>query len=384
MPNTGVPNSGIMAPQSGAALGNPNLGYDPFAPNGNAPLVQGNPYANPYANPHGNPYANPYGNPYGNPYPAYGAQPYPGTAYPGAYPPGGAPVQPQGIFGSNPMSTPYFRSSQEFLNNFEQGRYLRVIQEFHYRHTWLEGSTANEVDIHDAEIGFTLNWPNFLGSGEPLQVSPTFIFHFWDGPQPPSTGDLPSRAYSTFLAGSWTTPTNRNFGGEVVTSAGVYSDFNTFTSRSLRVKGTGLGWIRFTPNMLFKFGVSYLNRLDVKILPVGGLYWKPSDSVELELYFPNPKIKYALPQVGNTEMNAYLTANYGGDSWTIGRLAGFSDQVDIIDLRVLGGIEFIGFRGVRGFVEAGYAFDREIIYRLTPAQSVKLSDSVIVRAGFLF
>ena len=261
---------------------------------------------------------------------------------------------------------------------------MRVIQEFHYRHTWLGGSVANEVDIHDAEIGFTLNWPNFLGSGEPLQISPTFIFHFWDGPQPPSTGDLPSRAYSTFLASSWTTPTSRNFGGEIVTSAGVYSDFKTFTSRSFRVKGTGLGWVRLTPNMLLKFGVSYLNRLDVKILPVGGLYWKPSNAVELELYFPNPKLKYKLPQLGNTELTAYLTADYGGDAWTVGRVAGFSDQVDLIDMRLLGGIEFVGFRGLRGFFEGGYAFKRELLYRLTPAESLKLSDSVIIRAGFLF
>ena len=64
--------------------------------------------------------------------------------------------------------------------------------------------------------------------------------------------------------------------------------------------------------------------------------------------------------------------------------SGFSDQVDLIDLRVTGGIEFVGFRGLRGFFEAGYAFDRELLYRLDPSDSIKLSDSVIVRAGFLF
>lgn len=387
LPNSGIPgaDSGVIAPQSGAVLGNPSLQYDPFAPPGMVPAPPaGGPYGmSPYgASPYG---ATPYGMPPGGPPPAmapFNANPYAPGPYPAA--PYANPYPPQGIFGSDPYASPYFRSSQEFLNNFEQGKYMRVVQEFHYRHTWLEGSTANEVDIHDAELGFTLNWPNFLGSGEPLQISPTFIFHFWDGPQPPSTGDLPSRAYSAFLASSWTTPTNRNFGGEIVTSVGVYSDFQTFTSRSLRVKGTGLGWVRLTPNMLLKFGVSYLNRLDVKILPVGGIYWKPSDLVEMELYFPNPKIKYKLPQIGNTEFNAYVTANYGGDSWTVQRVGGFSDQVDLIDLRVLGGVEFIGFRGLRGFFEAGYAFDRELLYRVTPAESIKLSDSVILRAGFLF
>lgn len=279
---------------------------------------------------------------------------------------------------------PYFPYNQDWLNYFEKGRYLRVVQEFHFRHTWLEGSSANEVDIHDAELGFTLNWPNFLGSGEPLRISPAFIFHFWDGPQPPSAADLPSRAYSTFLSGSWTTPTNLNFGGEVVSSIGVYTDFSAFNGNSLRIKGTGLGWIRLTPNMMFKFGVSYLNRLDIKLLPVGGLYWKPGNLVELELYFPNPKIKYTLPQMGNTELKLYLTGDYGGDTWTIRRVGGFDDQIELSDLRVLGGIEFSGFRGMKGFIEAGYAFDRELLYRITPASSIQLSDSAIVRAGFLF
>ena len=145
-----------------------------------------------------------------------------------------------------------------------------------------------------------------------------------------------------------------------------------------------MGWIRFTPNMQFKFGVSYLNRLDVKILPVGGLHWKPSSNLDLELFFPNPKLSYKLPQIGNTELSAYLSANYGGDSWTINRFAGFSDQVDLIDLRVTGGVEFVGFRGLRGFFEAGYAFDREILYRVDATESLKLGDTVIVRAGFLF
>lgn len=379
IPNTGMPNTGYTNPQTGAVLGNPSLnapGYDPFAlgrgmgqpaypqiqPRFGQPMY-GAPNTAPYT---GNPYGAPATGPYANgPYNAY-------------------PNQPQGIFGGQPYGNPYFPSNQDWLNSFEKGKYLRVIQEFHYRHTWLEGSTSNEVDIHDAEVGFTLNWPNFLGSGEPLQLSPTFIFHFWDGPQPPSGSDLPSRAYSTFLGGSWTTPTNQNFGGEVLSSLGVYTDFNTFTSRSLRVKGTGLGWVRFTPNMMVKFGVSYLNRLDVKILPVGGLYWKPSEAIELELAFPNPKIKFLLPQVGNTEFRAYFTADYGGDSWTIQRFAGFSDQIDLIDLRVLGGIEFVGFRGFRGFFEGGYAFDRELLYRLDPASNIKLSDTVILRAGFLF
>ncbi|MEE2640793.1 MAG: hypothetical protein VX768_09220 [Planctomycetota bacterium] len=389
----GVPaaptNQGFNAP-SGAMLGNPTLAptYDPFA----APAgVPGNPAYPPGGIQPGYAPPSPYYPGWGNPPPARSPYAYPPAA-PGTYPPRNAPYQNapyqnapyqntpgQGIFGSGPYS-----QNQDWLNQFEQGRYMRVIQEFHYRHTWLEGATANEVDINDAEIGFTLNWPNFLGSGEPLLLSPTFIFHFWDGPQPPSAADLPSRAYSAFLAAAWTTPTNRNFGGEILTSVGVYTDFQTFTNRSLRVKGTGQGWVRLTPDMSLKFGVSYLNRLDVKILPVGGLYWKPARNLDLELCFPNPRIKYALPQVGNTEMSIYLTADYGGDSWTIGRQAGFSDQIDLIDLRVLGGFEFVGLGGFRGFFEAGYAFDRELLYRVTPADSIPLSDSVIVRAGFLF
>lgn len=366
----GVAGQSVLGP--GASLGP----FDPFAPanrvpqgyapNGYPPIGYGQPGVG----------YQPYQPQPGYPPPSYGVPNYGAPNY-GAPNYGG---QPQGIFGGYSPNA----GTNDWLNQFENGRYLRVIQEVHYRHTWLEGNDSAEVDIHDAEVGFTLNWPNFLGSGEPLQLSPTFIFHFWDGPQPPSVADLPSRAYSAFLAAAWSTPTNQNFGGEVVSSLGVYTDFNTFTTRSLRVKGTGLGWVRLTSNMTAKFGVSYINRLDVKLFPAGGLFWQPNDRLNMELFFPSPKISYKLQQIGNTELTGYLTAGYGGDSWTIQRTAGFSDQVDLIDIRVMAGIEFVGFRGLRGFFEAGYAFDRELLYRATPAQSIRLSDSAILRAGFLF
>ncbi len=364
----GISGPPVLGP--GASLGVP---IDPYAPStqGFAPGYPPPGYGQP-----GMGYQ-PYQPQYGYPPPSYGVPNYGPPNY-------GAPNynggQPQGVFGGY---SPY-ANTNDWLNQFENGRYLRVVQEVHYRHTWLEGNESAEVDVHDAEIGFTLNWPNFLGSGEPLQLSPTFIFHFWDGPQPPSAADLPSRAYSAFLAAAWSTPTNQNFGGEIVSSVGVYTDFNTFTTKSLRVKGSGLGWVRLTPNMTAKFGVSYLNRVDIKLFPAAGLFWEPTDRWNLELFFPSPKISYKLQQIGNTELTGYVTAGYGGDSWTIQRTAGFSDQIDLIDIRVLAGIEFVGFRGLRGFFEAGYAFNRELLYRATPEQSIRLSDSAILRAGFLF
>ncbi len=40
--------------------------------------------------------------------------------------------------------------------------------------------------------------------------------------------------------------------------------------------GTGLGVIRLSPTTSLKLGVTYLDRNNIKILPAGGILWKPT------------------------------------------------------------------------------------------------------------
>lgn len=375
----------VGPPPAGTVPGGTGLqapAFNPYQPQAaaTAPALQGAPpppgvtYGAPAAT--GVPAQPYYGQPaYGQP--AYG-QPAPG--YPG-YPAQPPSQFPGGFnwFGS-PAGTPA-----------GPGPYLKAVRDLRVRYTFIPGdpgSSGNELQINDLETAVTFSFPNFLHSGEPLNVSPGFVFHWWAGPST-TTSDLPAQAYSAYLEFDWITNQKQRFGGEVDFTAGIYSDFNKINSRSLRFTGTGLGWYRITNNLTVKGGIQYLDRVDIKLLPAGGLFWTPNDDVRWEIYFPRPKLSQRLTTLGNTDLWWYIAAEYGGGSWTVeralGPLAGSSDQVDINDIRVYGGFEwFSRMTTVKGFVELGWVTERKLVYRNDSAANISLKDSLMLRGGLAF
>ena len=75
---------------------------------------------------------------------------------------------------------------------------------------------------------------------------------------------------------------------------------------------------------------------------------------------------------------------YGGGSWTIERADGSDDQADINDVRAFVGMEWMGPRGVTGFADLGYAFEREVVYRSDPRNKLDVEDGLLLRLGFAF
>ncbi len=164
----------------------------------------------------------------------------------------------------------------------------------------------------------------------------------------------------------------------------MYSEFQTLTSDSLRLQGLGLGTVRLTPTLMAKLGVVYLDRNDIKILPAGGLLWTPTPQVRFDIFFPQPKLAAYLTTLGQFEVWGYVAGEYGGGAWTIERTDGTTDRIDINDVRVSAGIEWTGPRGFTGFIEAGYVFEREVVYVVTPSDSFHPDDSFMLRAGIAF
>lgn len=274
--------------------------------------------------------------------------------------------------------------SQSWQRFWQQSDWQRLFHAFRMRHTFVDGGSLNDVEINDTEIATSLSFPNWLNSDMPLTISPGFASHLWQGPNSITGADLPGSAYSAYLQLDHSTALNRQFGGELSFAAGIYTAYDTVTADSLRFTGTGLGWLRLSPHLTFKAGVEYLDRVDIKMLPAGGLFWTPDANSRFNLYFPRPKISRRLPNLGNTEVWGYVSGEYGGGSWTIRREANFADQVDINDYRLMVGLEWIGIRGVTGFGEVGVAFDRELIYRSDDTIGHNLGDSFFARGGFAF
>ena len=161
-------------------------------------------------------------------------------------------------------------------------------------------------------------------------------------------------------------------------------------------------YIGATPAIQLAAGVVYLDRLDVKLLPAGGVIWTPHPKARYEIVFPKPKIaRYWFTSGTNTEWWWYITGEYGGGSWTIDRAfadpmrSGFHDRIDINDLRIGGGLEFRPIKSLDnsprafgrnyiGYIEAAYIFDRQIVYKSWRPRSFDLSDTVMLRAGIRF
>lgn len=275
-------------------------------------------------------------------------------------------------------------SAQSWQRFWQQSDWQKLWHAFRVRHTYIRGGTVDRVQINDTEIATSLSLPNFLGSEMPLTISPGFIFHNWQGPNSITGNDLPGGAYSAYLSFDHSTPLDQQFGGELSFTTGVYSDFETFTKHSLRFTGVGLLWMRLSPNSTVKFGVEYLDRVEIKLLPAGGLFWTPDPNTRLSFYFPRPKFAKRFPNFGNVEVWGYVSGEYGGGSWTINREANFKDQVDLNDMRVMAGLEWIGVRGITGFGEVGYVFERQLIYRSTAPADSYLGTAIMFRGGFAF
>jgi hypothetical protein len=300
----------------------------------------------------------------------------PVVTQPGSFPTYGPPAA------GAPAATPQYVFPQGMGETWDFSQSMRFIQDVRFRETWLEGGDdPTDLDINDIEFGLTFTWPNFLTTNQPLYISPAFALHLWDGPQG-IPADLPSKAYSAYLDFQYATDPALQIGAELGVRVGVYTDFDTLNSDSLRIQGLALGVARLTPTVTFKFGVMYLDRNKIKLLPAGGILWTPTPQVRFDIFFPQPRLSAYLMTVGRYEVWWYLAGEYGGGAWTIERADGTNDRIDINDIRFSGGLEWTGPRGFTAFFEVGYVFEREVFYVVDPTDTFEPPDTVMLRAGF--
>lgn len=310
------------------------------------------------------PYAAPSLSPTWDPYAVPGA-----ASPPPALPPYGAtPTQPSLGFPFQDWTLPQ----------------TKLIQNVSIRHSWLSSNGGNGFGMTNVDLSTALAFPFFYNlNTAPLIFTPGFNFHLLNGPKVPLPQDLPGAVFDAFGQFSWQPQFGERFGADLAVSIGVYGDFNYVDSHSLRVLGRGVGTYVFSPQWKGALGVVYLNRLDVKILPVAGFIWTPSSDARFELLFPQPKLAQRVTNWGNSEIWGYIGGEYGGGQWTIAHSDGSRDTANYNDLRIYLGVESKGLNNRHGYFEVGYVFNREIIYR-TGAPQYDPSDTVMLRGGFSF
>lgn len=333
--------------------------------------------------------------------PAPAFDPYSSTAAPLGAPPANVPYNYTQPPVAAPQTSPLYPNGApyQFQTPDTSGAYAttqKLLQELSAEATWLYGDQTdpNDLGITRMELSSTFALPMMYNIETPLLITPGFAFNWLNGPLSnpaavPRGPDLPPRLYDAYLDAAWYPRVNQWLGAELGVRVGVYSDFDHVTSDSVRILGRGLASVALTPQLDILFGAVYLDRLDIKILPAGGVYWRPTPEWDAYLVFPNPKVRKYWANVGNTKWYWYAAGEYGGGSWTVDRPAAganpaLGDQIDINDIRVIGGLEWETQTQIRGHFEVGYVWDREILFRSGQPGHFGLDDTIMLRAGVDF
>jgi hypothetical protein len=215
----------------------------------------------------------------------------------------------------------------------------------------------------------------------PMLISPSFNLRLIDGPVTP---DLPAQVYEGFVDFLWVPRLSPRWLGILGVAPSFYGDFDVSASDAFRWTGKGLARFDWIPDRLqILFGVLYLNRDDVRLLPAGGIIWMPNDAKKYELLFPRPKLAHRITVGPHYEDWVYLAGEFGGNTYAIERVPDVTEYITLRDIRVFIGIErkLNGGAGYR--IEAGYVFGRRIEFASGPAD-LEASDTAMVRGGFTY
>jgi len=333
--------------------------------------------------------------PFGQPAPALG-QPAPQFG-PSVLPPASSPGTPQsgGSIFPNGLPFQWEAGAYQYQNSGGQfARLQRFLQQISFEHTWLysENGDHDDLGVNRTELAATFGIPIFYNPDTPLLLTPGFAFNWFEGPQTlpaavgpgiPPNPDLPPRVYDAYLDAAWHPRLADWFHADLGLRTGVWTDFDEVNSDSIRILGRGLGVLAFSPQFDVIGGVWYFDRNRIKLLPAGGVHWRPSGLWDFYLVFPNPKIRRRSVNIGSSQWWMYLAGEYGGGRWTVERLTG-PDDIDYNDIRIIYGLEWETQTQARGYVEIGYVFDREIVFDRSPTPNLDLDDTFMVRAGVDF
>ena len=196
---------------------------------------------------------------------------------------------------------------------------------------------------------------------------------------------MPPETYDAYLDTAWKPQITPQFSADLAIRVGVYSDFNFVNYQSLRTPARRLGLYAINPQLTIVAGVVYLDRLSVRLLPAGGVVWTPDPDTRLELFFPRPKLSRRMGPIRGGNAWWFVEGEYGGNTWTIrrsGRLGG------------RGGLQrFAGEhrqrmdqlrRRRRINFEAGYVFNRRLMYRSGYTPTAYPHGTYMLRSGISF
>jgi hypothetical protein len=176
--------------------------------------------------------------------------------------------------------------------------------------------------------------------------------HFISGPV---QTDLPPRVYDFTLGLPRRGNLAESWRYELMFRMGWYSDFEGSAREGIRFPSHLVLYQQASDWWQWVLGVDYLDRDDIRLLPVFGALWIPGENWRFEAVFPRPLIGHRF----RGKRWIYSAAQMGGGTWDIRREWGAEDVFTYRDLQLLLGVGL----GDDSSLEVGYVFQRHLEYR---------------------
>ena len=228
---------------------------------------------------------------------------------------------------------------------------------------WIPGG-GNQFGI------FSVLLDRYQQSGIQNGIMTGFGFHVFSGPV---QSDMPPRAYD-FSIGYQIRQRIGPLAFDLASAVQASSDFNWSARKGIQYPGHGVGFLTVRPELDLVFGVDYLDRADIKLLPVAGLIWKPNPEMRFELVFPRPRVIFQLSDT----YRLYFSGELGGGTWEIDRPTLGDNVATYRDLRACIGLASVEKDGRQSAIEVGYLFDRRLEYT-SGTGNMNLNDAVVLR-----
>ncbi len=222
---------------------------------------------------------------------------------------------------------------------------------------WLPG--------HGEHFGW-LDWQSdpYLRRGNQHGLTGAINIHWLAGPV---SSPLPPRLYDFTLGYQVRNKLSDQFSYDLYTSVGAYSDFEASARNAIRFPSHAVGMFHVNRSTDFVFGIDYLDRNDIAVLPVFGLSLRDVfvHGLRMDLVFPRPRIDYMLSETNRI----YLAGQMNGGTWQVRFPDGSNPVMTYRDLRVMFGLESTNKDGSLSAWEFGYVFDRSLEFNSQPGHA---------------
>ena len=237
-----------------------------------------------------------------------------------------------------------------------------------------EQSTIAWLTAHGEHFGW-LDWQSdpFLRRGNKHGLTGSINVHWLSGP---GSSPLPPRLYDFVLGYQVRNKFSDQFSYDLFTSIGAYGDFEDSARDGVRFPSHAVGMFHVNHATDVVFGVDYLDRDDIAVLPVVGVSLRDVfvKGLRMDLVFPRPRVDYMLSDTHRM----YLAGIMNGGTWAVEFPNETNQVMTYRDLRLLVGFESADKDGSLSAWELGWVFGRRLEFRDVPGDS-HFNDAFVIQ-----